>query len=177
MWFGLRVLWWRPVFEDLHAISADDFRRIMGRFAAGVTVITTVDETGRPFGLTATAFSSLSKSPPLCLVCVDHRAEAHPVIAKHSRFAVNMLTDEQQALSDQFAQSDPNKFDGVDWEPGGVTGAPLLAGVLAAAECELVEAHTGGDHDIFVGALKSVRIGEGRPLVYWNGKYGELTSR
>ncbi len=158
-------------------ITADEFKRVMGCFAAGVTVITTVDDGGRPFGLTATAFSSLSKNPPMCLVCVDQKAEARPVIRTHSRFAVNILSDGQQDLSAQFARSDPNKFDGVSWDAGPVTGSPLIAGALASAECEVVEMHVGGDHDIFVGGLKTVRVGKGKPLMYWNGGYGTFVER
>lgn len=149
----------------------------MGSFAAGVTVVTTVDESGKPFGLTATAFSSVSLSPPLCLVCVDHRAEAHPVIVRCRRFAVSVLGSAQKSLSDHFAVSDPNKFDAVEWDAGPVTGCPLLPEALAAVECEVTQALQAGDHHVFVGILRSARTGHGDPLLYWGGRYGDFKAK
>ena len=115
------------------APSVDDFKRAMGSFAAGVTIVTTVDDGGKVWGLTATAFSSVSKSPPLCLVCVSHAADAYPAIAASRRFAVNVLSAEQEALSARFAEHGVDKFADVEWTPGPATGSPLLAGALALA--------------------------------------------
>jgi flavin reductase (DIM6/NTAB) family NADH-FMN oxidoreductase RutF len=146
----------------------------MGSFAAGVTVITTLDESGVPQAVTATAFSSVSLTPPLCLVCIAKRTRAyHPLLLK-GHFAVNILRAEQEWLSARFASSVADRFASVVWEPGAVTGCPLIEGALVSLECQVVEVHSGGDHDIFLGSPRSVRVHEGAPLVYWRGSYSSL---
>lgn len=146
----------------------------MASFAASVTVITSVDEFGAPHALTATAFTSVSKQPPLCLVCVDQRARAHAVIRAQRRFAVNILSREQAELSTQFATSLDDKFEGVAWRPGAVSGCPLLADALAWMECRLFADHPGGDHDVFIGELLSAEVNAGDPLVYFRGQYMDV---
>lgn len=159
------------------AVSKDDFKQVMGSFAAGVTVVTTVDPEGRKWGLTATAFTSLSMDPPLCLVCVDKRAGSHGPLTEVRKFAVNMLTAEQTELSNRFASRIDDKFEGVSHTAGEATGCPLLADALATMECTVTDIHPGGDHDIFVGELQSVQVAEGKPLIYWRGGYADLTPR
>jgi flavin reductase (DIM6/NTAB) family NADH-FMN oxidoreductase RutF len=153
------------------AISKDDFKKVMGSFAAGVTVVTTVDTEGKPWGLTATAFTSLSMDPPLCLVCIDKRSGSHKAVADSKKFAVNLLRHSQETISNKFASRADDKYEGVEHTLGAETGCPLLAGALAKMECKLVNVFEGGDHSIFVGELCSVEVGEGAPLVYWRGGY------
>jgi flavin reductase (DIM6/NTAB) family NADH-FMN oxidoreductase RutF len=155
-------------------IKPADFKAAMASFAAGVTVVTTLDSTDGPQALTATAFSALSASPPLCLVCVDKRARAHPALLERKRFAVNILSATQRALSLQFSNRTGDKFAGVDWSRGPATGCPLIPGSLAFVECETVEVYGGGDHDIFVGRLLDVKVRDGEPLVYFRGSYAAL---
>jgi len=155
-------------------ISAQDFRAAMGSFAAGVTVITTLDESGAPQAVTATAFSSVSLAPPLCLVCIAKRTRAYRPLLLKGHFAVNILRAEQEWLSTRFASSVADRFASVTWEPGGITGCPLIDGALVSLECQVVEVHSGGDHDIFLGSPRSVRIHDGAPLVYWRGNYSSL---
>ncbi len=157
------------------AVDPEAFKAVMASFAASVTVITTVDAGGQPHALTATAFTSLSKRPPLCLVCVDQRARAHAVIRRERRFAVNILNQDQAELSAHFATSLDDKFDGVEWAAGEVTGCPLLPGALAWMECRLFAEHAGGDHDIFIGELVKTGASAGAPLVYFRGAYAELS--
>ncbi len=157
------------------ALTPTEFRTAMRSFAAGVTVVTTRDGDGRPSGLTASAFTSVSLNPPLVLVCVDHGATAYPALRAHGRFAVNVLRREQEAVSRRFAESGGDKFDGVPYHEGR-TGLPLLDGALATLECRVVEAHEAGDHTIFVGAVEAVSVTGGRPLVYFHGGYHGLTS-
>ncbi len=159
------------------AVTTAEFKAAMASFAAGVTVITTVDAGGRPFALTATAFTSVSKHPPLCLVSVSHDAEAYPVIRASGRFAVNMLSRDQQDLSSRFATSGIDKFDGIPWSPGEATGCPILSDVLAAVECTVSDMLRAGDHDVFIGAMERVVLGSGDPLVYFRGGYCDLTRR
>jgi len=151
-----------------------DFRAAMASFAAGVTVVTTLDSRDGPHALTATAFSSLSASPPLCLVCVDRRARAHPALMASKSFAVNILSTAQRALSTRFSDPTGDKFAGVDWSRGRVTGCPFIPGSIAFVECETVKIYDGGDHDIFVGRLLDVNVRDGEPLVYFRGAYAAL---
>src|SRR5262245_59416676 len=157
------------------ALTPTEFRTALRSFAAGVTVVTTRDREGRPSGLTASAFTSVSLVPPLVLVCVDHIATAHPDFRTHGWFAVNVLRREQEALSRRFAESGGDKFRGVACHEG-ATGLPLLDGALATLECRLVEAHEAGDHTIFVGEVQTASVEEGRPLVYFHGTYHSLTA-
>lgn len=157
------------------SVTADEFKAAMASFAAGVTIVTTCDRLGRPQALTATAFSSLSRSPPLCLVCVDRRARAHGPLLERRRFAVNILSAAQKSLSAQFASQVGEKFADVSWRPGSSTGCPIIEGALTWLECETVDVYDGGDHDIFVGRLLCVKVHAGEPLVYWRGSYAALT--
>jgi flavin reductase (DIM6/NTAB) family NADH-FMN oxidoreductase RutF len=155
------------------ALTPTEFRTALRCFAAGVTVVTTRDREGRPSGLTASAFTSVSLDPPLVLVCVDHAATAHPAFRTHGWFAVNVLRREQEALSRRFAESGGDKFRGVPCHEGR-SGLPLLDGALATLECQVVEAHEAGDHTIFIGRVEAVAIGGGQPLVYFHGGYHSL---
>jgi flavin reductase (DIM6/NTAB) family NADH-FMN oxidoreductase RutF len=157
------------------ALTPTEFRTAMRSFAAGVTVVTTRDREGRPSGLTASAFTSVSLSPPLVLVCIDHAATAHPDFREHGWFAVNILRREQEALSRRFALSGGDKFEGVSHRPGS-SGLPLLDGTLASLECRVVEAHEAGDHTIFIGLVESATVAGGPPLVYFHGGYHSLTA-
>jgi flavin reductase (DIM6/NTAB) family NADH-FMN oxidoreductase RutF len=158
------------------AIDKQQFRKVMGRFAAGVTVVTTVAEDGTPSGLTATAFTSVSLQPPLVLVCIDKNAESLASVRRSGVFAVNFLRAAQEAVSQRFAVSGGDKFAGVSTRSG-VTGAPLLADSLGYVECRTTDVHDAGDHFIFVGQVEAADAGEGEPLVYFNGAYRELTGR
>jgi len=160
------------------AVNKDDFRNVMGSFAAGVTVVTTIDGDGRKWGMTATAFSSLSLDPPLCLVCVDKRAGSHAAISGSRKFAVSMLSADQEQLSNHFASRADDKFAEIAHSAGAETGCPILEGAIASMECEVVDVLAGGDHDIFVGRLCATAIDdEGKALVYWRGKYGDVAQR
>ncbi len=160
----------------MSTISKDEFKQVMGSFAAGVTVVTTIDEEGRKWGLTATAFSSLSLDPPLCLVCVDKRAGSLDALRSSRRFAVNMLCRDQEELSNHFASRSDDKFAGIDDQAGEATGCPILPGALGVAECEVVDILSGGDHEIFVGQVMATTVSEGQPLLYWRGSYGALNN-
>ncbi len=154
-------------------ISAVDFRRAMGCFATGVTVVTTRQQDGTPCGLTASAVSSVSLEPPLVLVCVDKKSESYPHFGPAGVFAVNVLDEDQQAISSRFAASGGNKFAGLAYS-WGETGAPILERRLAVLECRIVHTYEGGDHVIYVGAVERAEGGTGRPLLYFCGGYGAL---
>lgn len=157
------------------SVTPEQFRAAMGSFAAGVTIVTTIDEAGKPQALTATAFSSVSLNPPLCLVCVDRRARSHQPLLSRRSFAVNILSADQEVLSRHFAAPMADRFSEVPWRPGRITRCPRLKGVLAFVECVVAGVHDGGDHDIFLGHVAGVEVREGTPLVYWRGTYSSLT--
>jgi flavin reductase (DIM6/NTAB) family NADH-FMN oxidoreductase RutF len=161
----------------MRSITADDFRAAMGSFAAGVTIITTRDDAGRSFGLTATAFASVSRDPPLCVICVAHTAEAHPVLVASRRFAVNFLAATQEGLSARFATHGLDKFDGVLHHAGPLTGCALVEGAMASIECTVHAQHPAGDHDLFLGEIRSVTVSGDSPLVYFRGRYCDVLPR
>ena len=134
-------------------IAPDEFRHVLGHFSTGVTVITTCDGEQRPTGLTASAFTSVSLDPPLILVCVDHKAQSYPALRDSGRFAVNVLTHEQEAISRRFATTRLDKFDGVAFAISDL-GVPLLEDALVHLECRTVSTHVAGDHTIFIGQVE-----------------------
>ncbi|HUI26075.1 MAG TPA: flavin reductase family protein [Candidatus Kryptonia bacterium] len=154
-------------------IDKNEFRKVCGQFAAGVTVVTTVGADGAPYGLTATAFSSVSLDPPLVLVCVDKKSETYPHFGS-GVFAVNFLALDQQHLSKRFATSGGDKFDGVEFRRGEL-GAPLLAGAIGHLECRIVHVYAGGDHTIYVGEVDNASVRDGEPLLHFRGAYGKIT--
>lgn len=152
-----------------------EYRRVLGHFATGVTVITTCDAGGRPAGLTANAFASVSIDPPLVLVCVERSAETHGLIARAGHFAVNVLADSQETLARRFAEKDrERRFEGVAWRAQ-ATGAPVLDDVLAWIDCRVHAEMEGGDHTIFIGAVAAADALEGAPLLFYRAGFGRLT--
>jgi 4-nitrophenol 2-monooxygenase / 4-nitrocatechol 4-monooxygenase, reductase component len=157
-------------------IDKQEFRRVLGHFAAGVTVITTVGDDGKPYGLTATAFTSVSLEPPLVLVCVDKKSESHPHFHTSRVFAVNFLAVGHELLSRRFAVSGGDKFTDLAVRTG-ITGAPLLDEALGYLECRTVDIAEGGDHTIFIGQVEAADAGEGEPLLYFRGSYRKITDQ
>ncbi len=151
------------------------FRRTMGYFVTGVSVITTLD-VARPWGTTVNAFSSISLEPPLVMVALDRKRKIGPVIRSIGRYAVNVLGEDQQALSDCFAgaavRPDRDEFCGAPWRPG-VTGQPLLAGAIASFECTVVDIQPVGDHELFIGRVENLEAREAgaMPLLYYRRRY------
>lgn len=156
------------------AVSGDEFKKAMGSFAAGVTVVTLANSAGEPRGITVTSFASVSLDPPLVLVCIDRGASVHEDFAVDGHFAVNMLAADQQNVSNQFASAVPDRFAGIEHTaaPG---GSPLLGGAMTAIECRCTAALEGGDHTIFLGEVEYTKVSDTSPLVYCRGKYREIT--
>jgi flavin reductase (DIM6/NTAB) family NADH-FMN oxidoreductase RutF len=154
-------------------IDRDLFRAVLGRFASGVTVITTRDAGGRDHGMTVSAFSSLSLDPPLVLACIASDATMAPVVAAASSFAVNILADGQEALSRRFAGSVDDRFEGIGFDRAS-SGNAILHDVLAWLDCRIVARHPGGDHVILVGHVEEAQAADRRPLLYYRGGYAQL---
>jgi 3-hydroxy-9,10-secoandrosta-1,3,5(10)-triene-9,17-dione monooxygenase reductase component len=156
-------------------IAPGRFREVMGHFATGISVVTTL-EGDRPQGITVNAFSSVSLEPALVMVALDRRRFITPMVRRAGRYAVNVLGGDQQALSDCFAHApvSPGREDfcGASWHSG-PTGLPLIDGSIATLECTVVETFGAGDHDLFIGRVDSLeQHREGvPPLLYYRRRY------
>jgi flavin reductase (DIM6/NTAB) family NADH-FMN oxidoreductase RutF len=156
------------------AVSHEEFRQALGRFASGVTVVTCKGDDGNPCGLTVSAFSSLSLEPPLVLICIDRRASVYENLKEGSCFAVNVLAQDQESVSRRFASREADRFKGIGYREG-KTGAPLIEGALAFIECRVVHSHPGGDHTVFIGQVESSEVNDGKPLLYFRGGYSSIS--
>ncbi|MEE1931078.1 flavin reductase family protein [Streptomyces sp. TRM 70351] len=164
-----------PVTGVLPSVDLQTFRQVMGSFASGITIVTTLDDEGQPRGLTCSAFCSVSVDPPLLLNSVASRSGTLEAITARGRFAVNMLGSQGQAVSQLFASGARDKFERVRWEPGTASGMPLLRGTVAYAECELERTVPAGDHVLLLGRVVGGGTEQDRlPLTYWRGGYARL---
>lgn len=149
------------------------FRKVLGGFASGITVVTAIHD-GEPVGMTCQSFFSLSLDPPLIAFSPSLTSSSYPRIRSAGAFCVNILEAGQEALCNQFARSGTDKWAGVRWEPG-VTGSPRLDGVLASIDCDLENEFVTGDHYLTVGRVRSLHTTPGRhPLLYFDGGYRHL---
>ena len=154
-------------------VTSDQFRQVMGNFATGITVVTTRDAGGKPYGLTVNAFTSVSLDPILVLVCFDNRLSSLQAFKDSKYFGVSMLSEHQEDLSRMFAKKDSERPASIYFE--GKLGMPLLRNSLAVMECETVEVYAGGDHQIFLGEVKNAEaLQADHPLLYFRGKYHRL---
>ncbi len=156
-------------------IDSETFRRVMGHFVTGVTVVTALDG-DQPCGITVNALSSVSLDPALVMIALDRRRFMTPIVRRAGRYAVNILSEDQQGLSDCFAGAPvvPGRdaFCGAVWQPG-ETGLPLLDGAIATLECTVVETFSAGDHDLFIGRVESLANEHHHPmpLLYYRRRY------
>jgi crotonobetainyl-CoA:carnitine CoA-transferase CaiB-like acyl-CoA transferase/flavin reductase (DIM6/NTAB) family NADH-FMN oxidoreductase RutF len=156
--------------EDRPGLDARALRSAFGAFATGVTVITTRQADGTPRGFTANSFTSVSLDPPLLLVCLAKSAHSCEVFAGAPHFAVNVLGEDQKAVSGLFASRAPDKFQQCDWAPGHA-GVPVLSGALAQFVCARHRLVDAGDHLVLIGRVEDFAATEGRPLGYFRGSY------
>lgn len=155
------------------AVSNQDFRAGLSRFASGVTVVTTRDGEGRLHGLTVSAFCSVSLEPPLVLVCIEKATYSHDAFLESGVLAVNILAAGQQHLSEHFASPFEDKFEGVEVETSEF-GLPHITGALASLDCTVKRSYDGGDHTIFLAEVEHAKSGEGDPLLYFRSAYHEM---
>lgn len=151
-------------------IDTREFRRALGSFATGVTVITTSRPGGEPVGLTANSFSSVSLDPPLVLWSLALRSPSRQAFEQASHFAVNVLAEDQVHVSRRFSSPVPDKFEGMTWRRG-LAGLPLLDGTAARLECANAARHVSGDHVIFIGQVERFAYEAKAPLVFCQGRY------
>ena len=160
------------------SVDSTGFREVMGRFATGVTVVT-IPGPERPHGITVNAFASVSLSPPLVLVCLDHDTTAHELIdGGVDTFAISILAGDQRHLGEHFADIDPLDRDPFETEATRTehTGAPIFTEGLAYLDCTVRTAHPEGDHTIYVGAVEAAGIlrEDAEALTYFDGAWGTL---
>ena len=159
------------------SLSPAEFRKAMGCFATGVTIVT-VDLDGEVHGMTANAFASVSLDPLLLLVCVDHSARTHAHLHAKKRFGINVLAEDQRAISEYYAQP-AYTHERAEQEAGArfertAQGTPMLQGALAYLECKLQSAQEAGDHTIFIAEVEDVVVREGEPLLFFRGAYRKI---
>lgn len=155
-------------------IDGNEFRQLLGRFATGVTVLTTRDQDGNAVGMTASSLASVSLSPPLVSVCVDVSADMHRALSSSGDFVINILGADQVELSHRFARVPAGaRFQDIPWRqtPDGLI---VLERVLAHIECERYADFPLGDHTLFVGRVTGGAAEAGEPLLYFRGSYGSL---
>jgi len=155
-------------------IDPDSFRSVLGRFACGITVITTLDRENRDVGMTVSAFCSVSLHPPLVQACINREASLYAALSECPHFGVSILAAEQEALSRRFAEEDSaRRFDGLGYQRA-ESGVVLLDDALAHLECRVVARHEAGDHTLFIGEVEVASARTARPLLYYRGGYAQL---
>jgi len=157
------------------AVDDKEFKNALKLWASGVTVVTSKTEQHGLKGMTATSFSSVSLDPPQILVCLNENADTGAGIFADGFFAVNILTTEQQSVSNQFsgASTQEERFEKVSWSEGEL-GSPVLDDALASLECKVVDKVRAGTHWVLIGEVEKVHCRSGNPLLYYNSAYREL---
>ncbi len=156
-------------------VDAREFRHLLSQLATGVCIVTLRDAAGVDQGMTVSAFTSLSLSPPLVLACIDRDATLAPALADATHLGVSILADTHRELSQKFAESGADRFAGVPIRRG-AGGVALIEGAVAQMETRIVAQHPGGDHTIVVGEVLAGTVSGGAPLLYHRGAYVRLDS-
>ena len=167
------------VHDDPDAVAkARLFRDVLGRFASGVTVVTTVSN-GEPVGMTCQSFSSVSLDPPLVVFIPAKSSRSWPLIQRSGRFCVNFLAADQAELSNTMASRGADKFGDVTWTPSARTGSPILEGALAHVDCTIHTVHEAGDHYVVIGRVVDLNTDpvDADPLLFYRGQYRTTDSR
>lgn len=156
------------------SLNSSEFRKAMGSFATGVTIIT-LDLDGEVHGMTANAFASVSLDPLFVLVCVDHKTRTHAHLHAKKRFGINVLSVGQRAISEYYARP-VRSHEHAEEEAGArfertIHGTPMLQEALAYLECRLHSAEEAGDHTIFIAEVEDVVVRDGEPLLFFRGRY------
>ncbi|WP_133078635.1 flavin reductase [Pseudomonas sp. RL_5y_Pfl2_69] len=154
------------------------FREALGHYASGITVITSQLD-GEPIGFTCQSFYSVSTSPPLVSFSVMASSASYPKIRQAGRFVVNILSDEQAGISNQFARKGTDKWHAVEWQQSPL-GNPIIAGSLHWLDCEINAEHAAGDHLIVIGEVKALSLQATpvtQPLLYFKGQYCNIATQ
>ena len=153
--------------------DARALRDVLGRFATGVTVVTTCADQSQPLGLAVNSFASVSLDPPEILWSIMSTAPSRPAFESHGAFAVNIMPEEAKESVLRFATPIDNKFEGIPWRRGW-RDVPLLENALATLQCDVKQMIPCGDHHIVVGSVRALESREGDPLVFFRGQFCSL---
>jgi flavin reductase (DIM6/NTAB) family NADH-FMN oxidoreductase RutF len=154
-------------------LDRDVFRKTCARFATGIAVATVTGADGIPYGVTVNSFTSVSAAPPLVLVCIDYRSSVLTHFRGSAWYAINVLSDKQQGLSERFAARVPDRFESLGWRRGD-SGVPILDDCLANMECSVVQTVEAGDHAIFIAEVIRAQARDGNPLLYFGSQYRKI---
>ena len=152
------------------AFNPHEYRNTLGRFATGVTIITAL-ENGKPHGMTANAFVSVSVDPPLVLVSLDNRSHMRRILSAAGMYGVSILAEGQRALSDHFAG---RAVPGVQVQFVSRSGATLVEGAIAYFVVQVKDVHSAGDHTLYIGTVEYFEHREDKPLLFYGGRYEQL---
>ncbi len=154
-------------------MSPEDFRKTLAKFASGVTVVTSADSAGQIFGITVSAFCSVSLEPPLILVSIEKGTGTHHAMVETGMFNVHVLSEDQEGVSNRFASRSEGKFEGFEFGRDD-RGVPIIGDSLARITCRKFSEAEGGDHTIFIGEVLDSDLTDGSPLLYWQSGYRKL---
>ena len=155
--------------------DAQAFRQAWGRFATGVSVVTTIEPNGQVHGMAANGINSVSLEPLLVLLCVDHNRNSYPLIKETGRFAINVLNEDQQAIAEYYTRPPERRTGDVNIAFSFTErGSAVVDNCLAMMDCHLVNEHEAGDHTIFIAEVDEIRVSSGSPLIFFEGKFGQL---
>jgi len=157
------------------SFDATTFRRTLGMFATGIAVVTARTRDGKPIGLTISSFNSVSLEPPLIVWSLANNSALREELENCSHYAINVLAENQQDISNLFASKAEDRFANLTWEDG-LGGAPVLEGCCAVFEVRNTQRYPGGDHVIFIGEVERCDKAEHAPLVFFGGKYRQLSA-
>jgi flavin reductase (DIM6/NTAB) family NADH-FMN oxidoreductase RutF len=155
--------------KTFSSIDEQELRNVLGCFATGVVVATTLGDAGRPVGLSVSSFNAVSLDPPLVLWSLARTAASYSAFSLTSNFAINILSSEQADVCRKLSQPSDEKFEGVSWRHG-EQGMPILSDTLATLECRTHCQHEGGDHTIFIGEVINLAASDRAPLIYHRGR-------
>ena len=159
-----------PVVEEF---DSSKFRDVLGQFATGVTVITTLGDEGAPDGLAANSFASVSLDPPLILWSIALKAPSLGAFRSHPSFTINIMCEQSKELALNFSLSSDEKFAGISWQPG-LDGVPVLADASAVLECTVENRIAAGDHEIYIGHVRRLKATDKFPLLFHKGQFSRI---
>jgi flavin reductase (DIM6/NTAB) family NADH-FMN oxidoreductase RutF len=165
----------RTTLASENPVTQSEFRDAWGRFATGVTIITSAEPDGGTHGMTANGVLSVSLDPPLALVCVDKSRNTHRYISDDGWFGISIVREDQADIAMYYVRDAADRTGDVEVPlEQRDEGPPVIAGALAAMSCKVVAAHDAGDHTIFVGEAVQLTTNDGDPLLYYTGKFGRI---
>ena len=157
--------------------TPETFRHAWGKFATGVSIITTNAPGGEVHGMTANGIASVSLDPLLVLVCAGHSTASFPLIRSSGRFAISILGEDQRGIAEYYARPTERKTGDVEVSFNKTRhGSATVDGCLAIMDCEVVDETLAGDHTIFIGRVDEIQINAGKPLIFYEGKFGQLSN-